>query len=801
MAIISANLQFNRGGHGLLDYSSLQKNYSAALLWAQDVNSNAAVGQFIYLEEAETIDGVEYAKGPYVVDAIGEGAVLTPLSKSVAGNPDLASLVSNLQGEVGTLKSGLATTDSSVNALESKVAALPETFVTDVKDASGNSLVVDGVATLGDYATKAELESAIGGIDFSTLATKTEVNEGLALKVDASVYDAKMEQVDASLAEKIDASLVYTKNEVDGSLNLKANADDVYSKTDADSTFVKSEGYVAFSQDEKDKLAGIAAGAEVNYINSVGDNLSVTDGKLEVSIPEVEVPFQSVAEGDKVLALNDGVLSSTLSYAREEVEGVDSLVLKGINGAVIGSVPVADFIADGMLESVAPKADNPNIFVFTFNSAAGSKSFEVDFSKYVDTYHADGETIELGADNTFNVKAGVFDAFGAAATAEKNAKDYADGKFQIAGNYEVAGAAEAVETKLNEYKNSNDAAVAAKVDSSDYNAKVAEIDSSISSINTELAKKAVASEVNAALELKANAADVYTSTKVDELLAAKVDNSAYNAKVAEIDGSISSINTSLDGKVDAVEGSSLVSDELITKLGNMVEIKSVGGDLTFTDGALSLDLSEYAKSAEVANTYVAKEEGKGLSTNDLTDDLLAKLNGIAAGAEVNYVKSVGNNLAVDGEGKLTVDLSALATKEEVNNGLANKLDASAKVNGVSFANGEATLDAGDIALEAAITRTGEDGEVENVYAAETSIQSVLANLSQRIDVLDPNVSGELGITSIVEGNGIKVETSGGQATISVKASAVDGNIAEVKTDGIYVAAPEVPDMRSYWEAI
>ena len=77
----------------------------------------------------------------------------------------------------------------------------------------------------------------------------------------------------------------------------------------------------------------------------------------------------------------------------------------------------------------------------------------------------------------------------------------------------------------------------------------------------------------------------------------------------------------------------------------------------------------------------------------------------------------------------------------------------------------------------------------------------MASLSQRIDVLDPNVSGELGITSIVEGNGIKVETSGGQATISVKASAVDGNIAEVKTDGIYVAAPEVPDMRSYWEAI
>ena len=43
MAIISANLQFNRGGHGLLDYSSLQTKYSTALAWAKDPNSNAAV--------------------------------------------------------------------------------------------------------------------------------------------------------------------------------------------------------------------------------------------------------------------------------------------------------------------------------------------------------------------------------------------------------------------------------------------------------------------------------------------------------------------------------------------------------------------------------------------------------------------------------------------------------------------------------------------------------------------------------------------------------------------------------------
>lgn len=56
------------------------------------------------------------------------------------------------------------------------------------------------------------------------------------------------------------------------------------------------------------------------------------------------------------------------------------------------------------------------------------------------------------------------------------------------------------------------------------------------------------------------------------------------------------------------------------------------------------------------NKKVDKVEGKSLSTNDFTNDLKTKLEGIAAGAEVNYIKSVGDKLAVDDAGKLTVDI-------------------------------------------------------------------------------------------------------------------------------------------------
>lgn len=196
MAIISANLQFNRGGHELLDYSSFQTNYSTALAWAKDPNSNAAVGQFIYLESEEEIEEQVYAKGPYVVEAIGSGAVITPLSKSVAGEEDLAGTVSDLKVEVSEIKTNLAKTDASVQVLESKIGSIPETFVTDVQDSSGNSLVSGGVAKLGNYATKEELDSAIGGIDFSSFATKEGVDASIQAAIE-SIPDPSVKNVSA----------------------------------------------------------------------------------------------------------------------------------------------------------------------------------------------------------------------------------------------------------------------------------------------------------------------------------------------------------------------------------------------------------------------------------------------------------------------------------------------------------------------------------------------------------------------------------------------------------------------------
>lgn len=81
------------------------------------------------------------------------------------------------------------------------------------------------------------------------------------------------------------------------------------------------------------------------------------------------------------------------------------------------------------------------------------------------------------------------------------------------------------------------------------------------------------------------------------------------------------------------------------------------------------NLQEFKTQQDNANSgkFVAKESGKGLSTNDFTTELLNKLNGIAAGAQVNVIEIVkvnGSPVAITDKG-VNIDLSGYALKSDV----------------------------------------------------------------------------------------------------------------------------------------
>ena len=127
-----------------------------------------------------------------------------------------------------------------------------------------------------------------------------------------------------------------------------------------------------------------------------GHSTSITS--LQESIEGLAV--KSVKEDEKVLAADEnGVLSTTMSLNYDNVN--HKIQLKGIEGALVSEIDAADFIKDGMIDSVSYNSDSKTI-TFTWNTSAGKDATTVDISHLVDTYTA-SNGLEL-SDNVFSVK-------------------------------------------------------------------------------------------------------------------------------------------------------------------------------------------------------------------------------------------------------------------------------------------------------------------------------------------------------------------------------------------------------------
>lgn len=214
-------------------------------------------------------------------------------------------------------------------------------------------------------------------------------------------------------------------------------------------------------------------------------------------------------------------------------------------------------------------------------------------------------------------------------------------------------------------------------------------------------------EADVLLDDKADANAVYTKTEVDGLVGAKVDkvdgmglsHNDFTDELAEklngiaagaevnvvksvdaesglalSDAGALSLNSvaqskvtgladALAGKVSVEAGKSLVDNELITKLEGIEEgaqvnvVKSVdtSSGLTLdTEGALSIGSIDQAKVTGLAEALAGKVdtiEGKGLSTEDFTSELKAKLEGINVDdIQANVIEAVqvnGEDLTVE----------------------------------------------------------------------------------------------------------------------------------------------------------
>lgn len=225
----------------------------------------------------------------------------------------------------------------------------------------------------------------------------------------------------------------------------------------------------------------------------------------------------------------------------------------------------------------------------------------------------------------------------------------------------------------------------------------------------------------------------------------------------------------IEGKVDKVEGKGLSTEDYTTaektKLAgveagaqvNKLEAVSVNGTpLAITGKGVNVDLGAYAKTADVADSYVAKEDGKGLSTEDYTTAEKTKLDNIASGAQVNVIESIkvnGTALTVTGKA-VNVDLGAYATNADLEgkvdkaegkglsaNDFSNtakaKLDGiaegaqvnvleSVKVNGSALA---VTAKGVDIAVPTKVSQIANDSNFQTAAQVAATVSNAVADIT------------------------------------------------------------------------
>lgn len=250
--------------------------------------------------------------------------------------------------------------------------------------------------------------------------------------------------------------------------------------------------------------------------------------------------------------------------------------------------------------------------------------------------------------------------------------------------YDVNGAAQTAEDNAKAYANGKDTAIAA--------AKKAGTDAQ-DAVNTLSGKVGTVTEGKTVVEMisDAQAAATYNDTEVKAGIKANAD------AITKLNGT-SAVEGSVDKKVaDAInEFATKVSDdqtvntfkELIDyAAAHQGEYSTLSGEVQANKTAIATLNGKDNAAGSVAKTVkdavdaaqatlqgnidkkVDKVEGKGLSTNDYTTDEKTKLEGIAAGAQVNVIETVKvNGVALTPTDKavdVTVPTGALADKNEV----------------------------------------------------------------------------------------------------------------------------------------
>ena len=345
------------------DLEALPEGVSSVMTLVEIVNKLKAIDVAVE-KNAQDIAGVDTRLTALeeTVKNLGEiegGESLGDIVNKVNTN---ASNIETLQGAVETLN---GEGEGSVKKIATDAAGVAETNAKAYADSLATNYDAAGAAAqaLEDAKSDAAEKYQLKG-EYETAGAAAQA------LTDAKAYaDSLATNYDAAGAAETAAGAAET--------NAKAYADSLVTDEEGKSKF-DAAGDAAKALEDAQAYADEKSGANAELIGGLADRI----GGLE-----------------KIAHAANVVYDSETKY----INIVDA------EGAVIGEgFDASPFIVDGMLDSVdfeMVDGVKTNNLVFTFNTAAGKENIKVDFTKYIDTYHADGSSIELNsATNTFSVK-------------------------------------------------------------------------------------------------------------------------------------------------------------------------------------------------------------------------------------------------------------------------------------------------------------------------------------------------------------------------------------------------------------
>lgn len=221
---------------------------------------------------------------------------------------------------------------------------------------------------------------------------------------------------------------------------LKTNVANVYTKEESDDRYVAKEGYVAFTQEEKNKLGQItpedlALKSDLEPINQEIEGI-----KSEIGAP---------AEGETAASGIYGVIADVetrlkadiTSIPKFKIEVVDELPTENISDTTVYLVKDKDSTGDLYTEYIYVEGAWENLGKQTVDLSGYSTTEQMNqaISTAVSNAVADKVTTESFNQYKAEVAQSISDA-------ESAANSYADG---LASNYDQAGAAEGVKNELN----------------------------------------------------------------------------------------------------------------------------------------------------------------------------------------------------------------------------------------------------------------------------------------------------------------------------------------------------------------